>query len=332
MCRRRFSTIVDESLVVKQGLFTLNRVLLTLLVNRLTSAMRKTKPVKSNDKHLPVFELNAFSRKATWSEFYIENVRDHVKEHAFVGKPHKHDFYLILFVEKGSGIHTIDFVQYSIKPKSIFLMTPGQVHSWTLSADIQGWVIFFTREFYEMHLSQNSLLEFPFYHSLISTPLIRPTKIDAFKFAVSQLYDQYKRADTPNSRILRAYLEIFLLEAARHHDDTRHITTHSQIYKIRKLEQLIDENFRKLKQPADYGELMNLAPAYLNSICKHTLGKTLSELIQERLMLEAKRMFAYSDMNVSEVADVLNFNDASYFVRWFRKQTGNTPEEFRRGI
>jgi AraC-like DNA-binding protein len=292
--------------------------------------MEKKRLSKNVEKHLPVFELNAFSKKATWSEFYIENVLDHVKEHTFVGKPHKHDFYLILFVGKGSGTHTIDFVQYPIKPNTIFLMTPGQVHSWSMSVNTQGWIIFFTREFYELHLSQNSLLEFPFYHSLVSLPLIQPAKTDAIRFAMSQMYDQYKSTITPNTRILRAYLEILLLETARYYDDTRRTMAHSVTFKIRKLEQLIDENFRALKQPADYGELMNLAPAYLNSICKEALGKTLSDLIQTRLVLEAKRMFAYSDMNVNEVAEAINFKDASYFVRWFRKQTGVTPEEFRK--
>ncbi|MEJ1238074.1 AraC family transcriptional regulator [Chryseolinea sp. T2] len=294
--------------------------------------MSKKTTSKSIEKNLPVFELHAFSEKATWSEFYIENVRDHVKEHAFVEKPHKHDFYLILFVEKGRGTHTIDFVQYPIEAGSIFLMTPGQVHSWTMSPDTRGWVIFFTREFYEMHLSQNSLLEFPFYHSLVPTPVVRPGKGDAFKFAVRQLYDQYKASSKPNTRILRAYLEIFLLEAARYYNDSRQTTTHTLSFKIRKLEQLIEENFLTLKQPSDYGELMNLAPAYLNSICKDALGRTLSDLIQGRLALEAKRMFAYSDKNVNEVAEALNFKDASYFVRWFKKQNGSTPEEFRKTI
>ncbi|MGC3947877.1 MAG: AraC family transcriptional regulator [Chryseolinea sp.] len=291
--------------------------------------MKKKNESKSGHRHLPVFELNAFSEKANWSEFYIENIRDHIKDHSFVDKPHKHDFYLILFIEKGRGTHTIDFVQYSVEANTIFLMTPGQVHSWTLSPGTRGWIIFFTREFYELHLSQNSLLEFPFYHSLVTNPVVHVRKAEAFKFAVSQMYDQYKSTNKPGPRILRAYLEIFLLEAAKFYDDSRRAATHSQTSKIRKLEQLIDENFQTLKQPADYGELMNLAPAYLNSICKDALGKTLSDLIQGRLVLEAKRMFAYSDMNVNEVAEALNFNDASYFVRWFKKLNGDTPEAFR---
>ncbi len=99
-----------------------------------------------------------------------------------------------------------------------------------------------------------------------------------------------------------------------------------------KLEQLIEENFHTLKQPSEYGELMNLAPSYLNSICKDSLGKTLSDLIHGRLLLEAKRMFAYSDMNINEVAAKLNFSDPSYFTRWFKKQHGTTAEAFRNAI
>ena len=146
------------------------------------------------------------------------------------------------------------------------------------------------------------------------------------------MFTEYKNTDEPSARILRAYLEVFLLEASRFYHEPRQIRGHRQTYKIRKLEQLIDANFRSLKQPSDYGELMNLAPPYLNSICKDALGKTLTDLIQGRLLLEAKRMFAYSDLNVNEVAAALNFADASYFVRWFKKQNGNTPEEFRKGM
>jgi AraC-like DNA-binding protein len=294
--------------------------------------MKKRNVTTSTDKDLPVFDLNAFSKKARWSDFYIQELRDHINEHAFVGKPHKHDFYLILFVEEGEGVHIIDFVQYRIKPKSIFLMTPGQVHTWAFSEDSKGFVIFFTRAFYEMHLSRNSLLEFPFYNSLVATPVVYPSTEEPFKFAIRQMFKEYVNTDTPDLRILRAYLDIFLLEAAKSHDSSHNAPAHNNTFKLRKLEHLIEENFRTLRRPGDYGELMNLAPSYLNSICKDSLGKTLTELIQSRLLLEAKRMYAYSDMNVNEVAAKLNFTDPSYFVRWFKKQNGSTAEDFRKSI
>jgi AraC-like DNA-binding protein len=78
--------------------------------------------------------------------------------------------------------------------------------------------------------------------------------------------------------------------------------------------------------------MMNLSPSYLNTICKETLDKTLTDLISERLILEAKRLFSYSDLNVTQVATKLNFADPSYFTRFFRKHTGVTPEEFREGV
>lgn len=78
--------------------------------------------------------------------------------------------------------------------------------------------------------------------------------------------------------------------------------------------------------------MMNLSPSYLNTICKEALGKTLTDLISGRLILEAKRLFSYSDLNVSQVASRLNFADPSYFTRFFKKHTGLTPEQFKEGV
>jgi AraC-like DNA-binding protein len=77
---------------------------------------------------------------------------------------------------------------------------------------------------------------------------------------------------------------------------------------------------------------MNLSASYLNTLCKQNLGKTLGDLIHERVILEAKRFFAFSDLTVSQVADALRFTEASYFIRFFRKETGLTPEQFREQI
>src|SRR5262249_12541672 len=95
-----------------------------------TCTLKKKRAADSARKDLPVFELQAFSKKANWSDFYIQDLKTHVLEHEFIGRPHKHDFYLILFVVRGTGTHAIDFVKYPIRPKTIFLMTPGQIHNW----------------------------------------------------------------------------------------------------------------------------------------------------------------------------------------------------------
>lgn len=286
----------------------------------------------TRSSEIPLYCLNAFSAKATSADFYIENLSDHLREHKFVSQPHKHDFYLILFIIQGSGVHTIDFNGYPVQPNALFLMTPGQVHSWNLSPDTEGFIIFFTKEFYQMHRRENSLLEFPFYHSLVATPVIRLEKPDPVNFAIKQMFAEYNLSATPNLRILRAYLDILLLEAAKDYTQVEIPKVHGATFKLRKLEQLIEKNFKTLRQPGDYAARMNLAPAYLNTICKNNLGKTLTELIQGRTLLEAKRLFAYSDLNVNEVATKLNFSDTSYFIRWFKKNSLITPDEFRKSL
>jgi AraC-like DNA-binding protein len=292
----------------------------------------KKKAILGSKSEAPIFNLHAFGKKPSWTDFYIQNISDHIKEHEFIGKPHKHDFYLIMFVSHGKGAHVIDFIEYQVQPNSIFLMTPGQVHTWTLSDDIDGFIIFFTREFYQIRLSDNDLLEFPFFHSLVASPLIRPAKDEVVNFTLQQMNLEYRGSNEPNLRLIRAYLDVLLLEVAKYYNVSHTAKTRGSIHKLRKLEQLINENFRTLKQPGDYGDLMNLAPSYLNSICKETVGKTLTDLIQQRILLEAKRMFAYSDLNVNEVAAKLNFSDPSYFIRWFRKQTQQPPDEFRKHL
>ena len=253
----------------------------------------------------PVYCLDNFSPEAGANSFYIEKLAAHLRNHSFVNDPHKHDFYLILYVTQGGGEHTIDFKTYMATPGSFFIMTPGQVHSWKLDPGTDGFIIFFDHKF----------LEFS------SSPHIEPTDIETLDVIVKEMF---KEGDT---KIRHAWLEILLLKLSAYHQENG--TINATTYKLRQLERLIDKNFLKLKKPADYADLMNLSPAYLNNLCKKHLGKTLSDLINERIVLEGKRLFAYTDLNVAQVSNKLRFSEPSYFVRFFRKNAGITPEQFK---
>jgi AraC-like DNA-binding protein len=292
-------------------------------------------PKKSKDnsaKDTPIYCLDAFSKKADDTSFYIENFKDHLQHHDFVSKPHKHDFYLILYITSGGGTHTIDFHTYPIAANSFFVMTPGQVHSWKLENDTDGYIIFFRRDFYQLQLSENSLIEFPFFHSLNANPLIKSKRDKTIDIVLEEMNAEFKNKERTDLRILRTYLDVLLLKLARSYRSENDVSLNSTIFKLRKLEQLIDKNFLKLKQPSDYADLMNLSPSYLNTICKQNLDKTLSDLIQERILLEAKRLFAYTDQTTNQVASRLNFSDTSYFIRFFKKHTGLTSDQFKESI
>jgi AraC family transcriptional activator of pobA len=279
----------------------------------------------------PVYCLDSFSRKAKEHSFYIEDLRTHLRDHAFVSKPHRHDFYLILYITKGTGDHTIDFVAYPVKPNSFFLMTPGQVHSWNLSADVDGFILFFTPEFYQMEKSEKHLLEFPFFKSINPHAHIQLGKNTepVIDLIIREMAKEYMESGELSLPLFRSYLDIILLKLVKHYQFENKTNSVNTTFKLRKLEELIDQHYIELKQPHAYASLMNLSASYLNNLCKQMLGKTLSELIQERVILEAKRYFAYSDLTISQVSDKLSFTEASYFIRFFKKHTGVTPEQFR---
>lgn len=131
--------------------------------------------------------------------------------------------------------------------------------------------------------------------------------------------------------ILHNYLDIFLLRLARRYEQPGAVPSSPTLtLQVRKLEGLIEANFRTLKQPRDYADLMNVTPKHLNDICKRGLNKTISELIQERLLLEIKRLLTYSSTTtIKELADTLGFHDKSYLMRFFKKHTGLTIDQFR---
>lgn len=261
------------------------------------------------EKQTPVYCLNTFSAKAKISSFYIEALSAHLRQHSFVNSPHKHDHYLILYVTKGAGTHTIDFKTYPVRRESFFVMTPGQVHSWELARGTDGFIVFFEKDFYQSNPAP-----------AIST-LIEPGSDTTPDVIVREMYKE------KDLKILRAWLELLLLKLSKY---SRHTETISPVtHKLRKLEQLIEENFVDLKKPSDYGNLMNLSAPYLNNLCKKHLGKTLSDLINERIVLEGKRLFAYTDLTVAQVSEHLRFSEPSYFIRFFRKNSGTTPEQFK---
>jgi AraC-like DNA-binding protein len=99
---------------------------------------------------------------------------------------------------------------------------------------------------------------------------------------------------------------------------------------IKNFRQLIEKNFTTLRLPKDYAQLLYITPNHLNAISNDMLGVSAGEVIRSRVVLEAKRLLINLDLTIAEIADQLNFNDNSYFTKFFKNTTGLTPEEFRK--
>jgi len=235
-------------------------------------------------------------------------------------RPHKHaGYHELIYLSKGTGSHTIDEQVFEVMPCTGFYLKPGQVHCWEFSQIPEGYVVLFKEEvigLYEETL--NNLYRMPVRFYL-------PIENHLFQ-VLSQFYQDFKSGS--DQKILQAYLNLTLLKTLELANESRKVepSTVAQFYAFKKL---INEHFIELKQVSQYASLMNLTTKRLNAICQSTMQSSASEIIKERMLMEAKNLITHTSMTVSEIAFHLNFSDVSNFVKFFKSITAITPLEYR---
>ena len=117
-----------------------------------------------------VYEIKKFKRNFFHHNLYVNTFQNHLKEHRFIESLHRHDFYVLVLFTNGTGLHKIDFDTFDITKGSLFLMQPGQIHLWELSSDIDGYIVFFSKEIYNLHFRDKKIEEYLFFQSSKNKP------------------------------------------------------------------------------------------------------------------------------------------------------------------
>lgn len=287
---------------------------------------------KKEFEQVPIRSCFDKERKlASISKFEIEQLTGSSVDNKILVEPHRHDYYHIMYVKHGVGQHSIDFKTYRIKPNTMFFVSPGQVHTLETSIDTQGYVISFDASFYRLNDSIQKLLDYPFFHSLSNIPVVYfKEEHNKIHTAWEELYEEYNSNSTDKFTILRALFEVLLIRTARVYEEPSTIKEPTYLtFQLRKLETLIDNHFKELRLLNDYADLMHISPRHLNSLCKKGLNKTVTNLIHERTLIEAKRLLLFTNNSITEIAIDLGFADKSYFMRFFKKHTSLTAENYR---
>jgi AraC-like DNA-binding protein len=226
---------------------------------------------------------------------------------------HRHDFYFLLVFEKGAGTHSIDFTNYTITDHAIFLLRPGQVHEINLHASSTGYLIQFNQNFDPSPLLRSAAQQN--YYQLKNVM----TYFD-------QIFEEFTHPKEKYEEVIKSLLHIFFIHLLRTQ------TSPEKNNQLQTLQDLIATHITTLKQVADYAALLHLSTYQLNAITKSSLGKTCSTLINDHIILEAKRQLLATTNLVNEIAWQLGYEDVSYFIRFFKKHTNHTPESFRQNF
>jgi len=282
-------------------------------------------------KKYPIYNIQQFNCNSVNSDFYINTFKNHLVTHSFVEKPHRHDFYLLVFFTAGSGSHEVDFDKFKVQPGSVFVLQPGQMHHWNLSEDVDGFVVFYSKEMYSLYFGQKDVDSFPFYFSVNTKSEILLTGQESI--ALQPLF-KMMLAESLENKIFKQdkilnLLDCIHIELARKYNETVVPEVHAYNSKIKQFGQLLEKKFIDEKAASFYADALNISLKHLNRICNEILKKTTTQVITDRVILEAKRMLMNKNLTVNEIATKLSYDDYSYFVRLFKKNTSMTPKGFR---
>lgn len=281
---------------------------------------------------LPIYKINQFQESKRSGRLYANELTNHLKAHEFITKPHKHDFYLLILFTHGRGQHEIDFTTYPIEPGSLFVLKPGQVHNWKLSKDAEGYLFFHTKDYYDLIFRDHRLEDYPFFQNSRSNPhiFLKERDKEEIEKKFLEILKEYRSDNYLKYRKICSLLDITYVEITRLHLPEDYSALPKDVYaeKLLNFESLIEKEFKTLKSPKDYADHLNISAKHLNRICKSIRDKTTSELIANRVVLEARRLLVHGESNITEIASHLGYDDPSYFTRLFKKSSGETPSEF----
>lgn len=251
--------------------------------------------------------------------------------------PHRTGFYHILWFQLGSPTHLVDFKEVKIEPNSLLFLNKDTVQKFDKQGNYDGKVILFTDSFFCKSEADTSFLRGTIlFNDLFAVSQIQVTKSSTlFSNILVQMEQELAQSkDNYQSDILQNLLHNFLLlsERERRKQDFTEINKGPDLDYVILFKDLLDQNYRKQKQVSTYAKLIGITEKRLNQATSRTLDKTPKQIIDERIMLEAKRLLAHTNDSVKEIGFDLGFDEPTNFIKYFRKHSHSTPVEFREQV
>ncbi|WP_459209930.1 helix-turn-helix domain-containing protein [Aquimarina rhabdastrellae] len=281
-------------------------------------------------KKIEIRQLITSNQVDEESYFNIDKVESLLQGQPMTQKLHRHDYYYLLLLEQATGVHEIDLKSYKICAQDFYIIKPGQVHQISLDANSKGYMLHFKKEFF----AANYPLIQTILQSVTVTNLYELEKIpfQNIKAKLEAIYLEFTQKPKAYTTAIKANLKLLFIELLRIKEDTQEKEKSYDRERLEKLLQLIETQSTTKKQVKQYAALMHMTPYQLNSMTKKMLGKTCSDVINEYIILEAKRYLLATTNKINQIAHHLGYEDVSYFIRFFKKHTNYSPEDFRKNF
>lgn len=272
-------------------------------------------------KNVRNIKVGAFSEKACIAAEFEEG--------------HRQQYYEIVWLKSGSGVHIIDTVNYPYAGSALFMLSPGQLHHIRPIENGDGYIIKFTPSLFTDNKDLDEyLIKTGLFDNIQSEPLI---KLNASIHAVlddvlKKMEAEFNTEEEDKEKIMLAYLKILITHISRLKKinvskETAGLDISFSLFQKYKVE--VEKSFKTIHGVQTYAKMLQTQSRTLNSLSKKYTGKTAGDIISDRILLEAKRELYYNTKSIKEIGYELGFDDPAYFTRFFKKKTGLSPQEYK---
>ncbi len=247
------------------------------------------------------------------------------------------NYYSLIWLKNGTGTAKADFSEYTFKENVLFSFSPYQPFMLNINGEMSGWVINFHPDFFCIHkhhkeVACNGVL----FNNIYSPPFVQidDKTTTSFEMLITQFKTEMQNPALAQYELLISYLKIFLITASRLKADGQTEEQKIQAEKqepfiLQNLKNAIELHYKTKHTPRDYADILAITPKALTQLTKTHFNKTLTNLIAERIIIEAKRELYLTNKTVKEIAYELGYNDEYYFSRFFKKNTDVAPQLYR---
>lgn len=256
---------------------------------------------------------------------------DHIK---------RHNYYTIIILKEGNGTLKADFSEYDLKQNSLLCFSPYQPFMIHTKEKMSGMVINFHPDFFCIHKHQKEVsCNGVLFNTIYDPPILalNEKEINNFLVLIEQMQTEMQNTELAQYELLISYLKIFLINASRlkvnqNSEIKLEFAETKEPFILQNLKDAIEEHFKTKHSASDYSNLLNISSKALAKITKNYFNKTLTDLISERIIIEAKRELYLTSKSVKEIAYSLGYDDEHYFSRFFKINSDVSPQLYRDSV
>lgn len=278
----------------------------------------------------PEISTYAFNNKQSTLGIEIVDLKKIMTDAEKAFKAHRLNFYQILVITKGRGFHEVDFQKIAYSENTVIPVAMGQVQRYELNSKLEGYALLFTPDFLvKENLDYSYLYDFTIFLHTIQ-PISSIANQAIYTFIDEMVLEQQKGLAFNTSEYQRNLLKNFLIQIERNKRARTDIVCNESLEMYLNFRKLLEQNVNYKVRVVDLCEQLNISAKQLNSSLKLYDNTSAKKYIDDRILLEIKRLLVYSSLSVKEIAYQIGFEDPTNFTKYFKARMKLLPTDYRK--